>query len=79
MSDFSLPQVPGQRVVRALEEAGFIVRRQKGNHTLLVHRQDLSRRCVIPLHGSKPVKSGTLRAILKGANISPEEFKALLR
>ena len=74
-----LPQVPGQRVVRALEKAGFILRRQKGSHAVMVHSQDLTRRCVIPLHGSKPVKPGTLRAILKGANISPEEFRELLK
>ena len=75
----SLPQVTGQRVVRALEKAGFVVRRQKGSHVILVHSQDLSRRAVVPLHGSKPVKPGTLRAILKGANISVEEFKELLK
>ncbi|MDP2941391.1 MAG: type II toxin-antitoxin system HicA family toxin [Candidatus Omnitrophota bacterium] len=60
----SLPQLSGQRVVRALERAGFIVRRQKGSHVVLTHSQDLSRRAVIPLHGSKSVKPGTLRAIL---------------
>lgn len=75
----SLPQVPGQRVVRALEKANFIVRRQKGSHVILVHSTDLSRRVVIPLHGSKPIKSGTLRVILKGAGISVEELKDLLK
>lgn len=73
MSDVPLPQISGQRVVRALEKVGFIVRRQKGSHVILVHSQDLSRRTIVPLHGSKPVKPGTLRAILKGAVISLEE------
>jgi len=75
----SLPQVSGQRVVRALEKAGFVVRRQKGSHVILVHSSDLTRRAVVPLHGSKPVKPGTLRAILKGVAISTEEFKTLLK
>jgi len=75
----SLPQVPGQRVVRALEKIGFVVRRQKGSHVILVHFQDLSRRTVVPLHGSKPVKPGTLRCILKGASVTPEDFKELLK
>jgi predicted RNA binding protein YcfA (HicA-like mRNA interferase family) len=75
----SLPQIPGQRVVRALEKAGFVTRRQRGSHVLMTHSQDLSRRVVIPLHGSKPVKPGTLRAILKGTGISVEEFKELLK
>ena len=74
-----LPQVSGQRVIRALEKAGFVVRRQRGSHAVIVHSSDLSRRAVVPLHGAKPVKTGTLRAILKGAGVSPEEFKNLLR
>jgi predicted RNA binding protein YcfA (HicA-like mRNA interferase family) len=79
LSDTSLPQISGQRVIRALEKAGFLLRRQKGSHAVLVHSSDLSRRCVIPVHGSKPVKPGTLRAILKGAGISSGEFKNLLK
>ena len=79
MSNPSLPQVSGQRVVRALEKANFIVRRQKGSHVILTHSQDLSRRVVIPLHDSKTIKPGTLRAILKGASISIEDFKELLK
>jgi predicted RNA binding protein YcfA (HicA-like mRNA interferase family) len=75
----SPPQVSGQRVVRAFEKAGFVVRRQKGSHVILTHSNDLTRRAVVPLHGSKAVKPGTLRAILKGANISIEEFKELLK
>jgi predicted RNA binding protein YcfA (HicA-like mRNA interferase family) len=39
----------------------------------------LSRRAVIPVHGSKSIKPGTLRAILKGCGISVEEFKDLLK
>ncbi len=74
----SLPQIPGNRVVRALEKAGFIVLRQSGSHVVLRHRNELRRRTVIPLHGSKPVKPGTLRAILKGTNVTIEEFKKLL-
>ena len=46
---------------------------------MLVHSTDLSRRAVVPLHGSKPVKPGTLRAILKGADISAEDFMRLLK
>ena len=76
---FSLPQVSGRHVIRALEKAGFIVRRQKGSHAILVHSKDLSRRAIVPVHGSKDIKPGTLRAILKGANLTIEEFKELLK
>ena len=73
-----LPQISGSRLVQALQKTGFIVRRQHGSHVILRHSTDLSRRAVVPVHGSKSVKPGTLRAILKGARISPEELRKLL-
>ena len=68
----------GHRLVQALQTAGFIVRRQHGAHVILRHATDLSRRAVVPVHGSKPVKPGTLRAILKGAGVTTEDLQALL-
>ena len=74
-----IPQVNGNRVVRALQKAGFILLRQSGSHAVLRHHTDLSRRAIVPVHGSKTVKSGTLRAILRGARIAPEDFADLLK
>lgn len=73
-----LPQIPGERVARALQRAGFTVLRQKGSHLLLGHPGDPSRRCTVPLHGGKPVKPGTLQAILRGARLTLDEFLAAL-
>ena len=73
-----LPQVTGPRLVQALQKAGFLVKRQHGSHAILRHAADLSRRAIVPVHGSKTVKPGTLRAILKGAGLTVEEFKQLL-
>lgn len=73
-----LPQVSGQRVIRALQKAGFVLLRQSGGHAILRHQVDLGRRAVVPVHGSKAVKFGTLRAILRGAQISIEDFQDLL-
>ena len=73
-----LPQVPGTRLVNALQRAGFIVLRQHGSHVVLRHATDVSRRAVVPVHGSKTVKPGTLRAILKGAGLTVDALKELL-
>ena len=54
------PRIPGKEVVRALEKAGFIIKRQSGSHVIMRHATDLERRCVIPVHGSTIVKPGTL-------------------
>ena len=74
-----LPQVSGQRVIRALQKAGFVVLRQSGGHAILRHQIDLSRRAIVPVHGSKAIKPGTLRSILQGAKIPLEDFISLLK
>jgi predicted RNA binding protein YcfA (HicA-like mRNA interferase family) len=73
-----LPQVNGDRVVRALERAGFVLFRQAGSHAQMRHGTDMSRRVSVPIHKGKDLKPGTLRGILKGAGLTAEELKALL-
>ena len=70
-----LPQVTGQRLVRALLKYGFIESRQKGSHVLLVHKEQKERRATVPIHGNRDLKPGTLHAILKGAGVSSEELR----
>ena len=64
-----LPVVSGDQAVRALEELGFAVVRQRGSH--IVMRNDI-RSCVVPKH--KELKIGTLAGILRQAGVSAEEF-----
>ena len=70
-----LPSVSGGEVVRALERAGFEVRRQRGSHVVM---RKGGRVVVVPVHGSRAVKRGTLRGIIRDAGLSVEEFVALL-
>ncbi len=69
-----LPHISGKEVVRALTKCGFFIKRQRGSHVIMRHQTDLARRCIVPVHGSKTVKPGTLYSILKGAGLSVEEF-----
>jgi len=73
-----LPQVTGARLVRALERAGFVQLRQIGSHVTLRHREDLTRRTTVPIHGARTIRPGTLRAILRGARLTVDDLKALL-
>lgn len=70
-----LPRVSGQEVLSALKKAGFYLRRQHGSH-LILRRDSPFAQTVVPNH--KEIDSGTLRAILRQAGISPEEFITLL-
>jgi predicted RNA binding protein YcfA (HicA-like mRNA interferase family) len=67
--------VSGRDCVRALERCGFILKRQQGSH-IVMRRDDPFAQVVVPDH--KELDRGTLRAILRGAGVSAEEFVASL-
>jgi predicted RNA binding protein YcfA (HicA-like mRNA interferase family) len=71
-----LPRVAGRECVRALEKAGFCVKRQHGSHMVL-RRLEPFAQVVVPDHNE--LDRGTLRAILRAAGLSAEEFTGLLR
>ena len=59
----------------ALGKAGFYKKRQHGSHVIL-RRDDPFAQLVVPDH--KELDRGTLRAILRQANLSIDEFNRLL-
>ena len=71
-----LPSLSWQQVVGALERAGFVFDRQKGSHMVYYH-PETNHTVVVPRH--RTIKMGTLREILREANLSREEFRKLLR
>jgi len=73
----TVPPTPGARVVRALEKAGFTVVRIKGSHCFMRH-SDGRRAVVVPVHAGDDVPRGTMRQILASAELTPDEFRALL-
>jgi predicted RNA binding protein YcfA (HicA-like mRNA interferase family) len=70
-----LPRVSGRECVRALEKAGFFVRRQEGSHIIL-RRSEPFAQLVVPDH--KELDRGTLRAIIRQSDLSVEAFVSLL-
>lgn len=73
-----LPSVGGRDVVRALERAGFVVDRVRGSHHMMAYRDDPSRFAIVPVHGNKDLKPGTVRNIIKQAGLTVTEFLELL-
>jgi predicted RNA binding protein YcfA (HicA-like mRNA interferase family) len=72
-----LPRVDCQRLIRALKRAGFEEQRQRGSH-LHMRRASDGKRVTVPVHKGRIVPVGTLRAILRDADISVDEFRELL-
>jgi predicted RNA binding protein YcfA (HicA-like mRNA interferase family) len=68
-----LPRVSGAEIVRALQRLGFETVRQKGSHVVMRRGP---KGCVVPLHAD--VKVGTLAGLLRQADVSSEEFSAVL-
>lgn len=72
-----LPALSSRKVVQAIQRGGFVLHRVKGSHHFFVHpaRPDLL--VVVPHHGGD-LRLGTLRSIIKQADLSEDEFLALL-
>ena len=70
-----LPQVSGKNCLKALSKVGFFVKRQKGSH-IIVCRNDPFAEVVIPNH--KTLDKGTLRAIIRQADLDVDKFIELL-
>ena len=71
-----LPSIPAREALRAFEQLGYERDRQRGSHIVLRHRDSPHRRLVVPEHD--PIAKGTLRALIREAGLTVEEFLALL-
>ncbi|HYG65770.1 MAG TPA: type II toxin-antitoxin system HicA family toxin [Thermoanaerobaculia bacterium] len=65
----------GRRVRRALERAGFYLKRQKGSHMVL-RRDHPFAQVIVPAHDQ--IDTGTLASILDAAGVSVDQFIELL-
>jgi predicted RNA binding protein YcfA (HicA-like mRNA interferase family) len=72
-----LPSLTARKVVRALKKAGFAEDRQRGSHLVLMQPQTKAR-TVVPMHAGRTLQEPLLRAILRDANLSIEEFLDLV-
>ena len=70
-----LPVISSRKCIRALAKNGFYFLRQKGSHIHL-RRDEPFAQVVVP--ETKEIPKGTLRAILRGANLTVDEFLKLL-
>ena len=72
-----LPSLNARKVIRALKRVGFVEDRQKGSHLILIHPKT-SARTVVPVHSGRTIKESLLRAIVRDAQLTVDEFIELL-
>ncbi|MDE1819993.1 MAG: type II toxin-antitoxin system HicA family toxin [Euryarchaeota archaeon] len=67
-----LVPLTARKVIRALERLGFVQDHQRGSHLHLKHPD--GRIVTVPVHPGEDLRKGTLRAIIRDAGVSVEEF-----
>jgi len=72
-----VPSLNARKVIRALKRVGFVEDRQKGSHLILIH-PETSARTVVPVHAGRTIKESLLRAIVRDAQLTVDEFIELL-
>ncbi len=72
-----LPLLSGQEVTKAFQKMGYAFDHQTGSHIILRHVKPPYRRLTVPSH--KEVAKGTLRALIRQAGLTVEEFLELLK
>ena len=68
-----LPVISGRDLIKILEKSGYYIRDQKGSHVHLRH--PVKPPLTVPDH--KTIARGTLRAIIREAELSVDEFLEL--
>ncbi len=71
-----IPILSGREVVTAFERLGWIFERQKGSHMIMTKAGEFATLSV-PDH--REVARGTLRALIRTANITVDEFLAAVK
>jgi len=71
-----LPIISGKECIRALQKAGFYLKRQTGSH-LILRRDEPFTQVVVPDH--RELDRGTLRAIIRQTGLNVGEFVNLLK
>ena len=64
--------LPYRDVIKKLRKCGFAFRRSTGGSHEIWWNEKTRMTCVIPHH--KEIKVGTLRSVLRQANVSEKEF-----
>ena len=71
-----LPLISGTEAIKAFTNMGYTVDHQTGSHIILRQQQEPHRRLTVPNH--KEIAKGTMRAIIRQAGLTKEQFIELV-
>lgn len=68
-----MKQVSGKELARVIRQRGWDLARVHGSHHIFV-MSERRERIVIPVHGNRPLKIGLLRALMRIAELTEDDF-----
>ncbi|MUG91171.1 addiction module toxin, HicA family [Scytonema sp. UIC 10036] len=68
-----MKSISGKKLCTIVEKKGWILRKITGSHHIYKH-PDYEQILSIPVHTNKDLKIGTLRALMKIAELNEEDF-----
>jgi predicted RNA binding protein YcfA (HicA-like mRNA interferase family) len=72
-----LPVISGREIVKILSKIGFVIVGRKGSHVRMKRQRGKEVLIVIvPIHSE--LAKGTLRSVLRQANLTPKDLNELL-
>ena len=71
------PVITPKKLIRALLRGGFIFQHQSGSHRFYIHPNRPTKVVTVPYH-NKDLKKGTLKSVLRQADLTVEELTELL-
>ena len=72
----SIPVLSGREVVRAFEKFGWHMARQKASHIIMTKPGEI---VTLSVPDHKEVARGTLRSLIRSANLTVEEFVSAVK
>jgi len=71
-----LPVLSGREIVKIFESLGWEVSRQRGSHIIMTKAGEI---VTLSVPNHKEVARGTLRSLIRSANLTVEEFVKVIK
>ncbi len=71
-----LPKITARDAIAVLLKIGFVLARQSGSHKIF--KNFSGKRVTVPFHGSKILHPKILKSVIRDADLTLEQFRALL-
>ena len=68
-----MKSISGKKLRKVVEKLGWTLVRVKGSHHIYT-KEDIAKIIVIPVHGNRDLPIGTLKGILKDAELSENDI-----